>query len=48
VDLGALRTKGTNRFHLRDGTAIRFVTYWDSDRVLAGLGLTPDTSTPDP
>ena len=39
LDLGQMRTKGANLFHLRDGKVRKLVTYFDPNRALADLGL---------
>jgi ketosteroid isomerase-like protein len=43
VQLGQVRTKGASLFHVRDGKVTRMVHYWDRDRALADLGLTPES-----
>jgi len=37
-DVGDVRTKGANLFHVRDGKVTRLVLYWDRD-ALPGAGL---------
>jgi ketosteroid isomerase-like protein len=39
VELGEMRTKAANLFHLRDGKVTRLVLYQDRERGLADLGL---------
>jgi len=39
LELGRLRTKGANVFHVRGGKVTRLVLYFDRDRALAELGL---------
>jgi hypothetical protein len=34
--------QGANLFHLQGGSVTRLVVYFDYDRALADLGLTPD------
>jgi ketosteroid isomerase-like protein len=39
VELGEMRTRAANLFHLRDGKVTRLVLYQDRERGLADLGL---------
>jgi ketosteroid isomerase-like protein len=49
VDIGHLqRRHGANLFHIRDGKVTRLVIYFDRERALADLGLTPEKSHDDP
>ncbi len=42
LDLTRMVTSGANLFDLRDGKVLRYVSYYDRDRALADLGLTPE------
>jgi len=42
LELGHMRSKGANLFHVRDGKVNRLVFYWDRERALADLGLAPE------
>jgi hypothetical protein len=42
LDLHQMRTQGANLFHIGDRKVIRLVIYFDQDRALADLGLTPE------
>jgi hypothetical protein len=39
VDLGQMRAKGAQLFHIRAGKVTRLVHYFDRERALADLGL---------
>ncbi|HME01576.1 MAG TPA: hypothetical protein VKG38_00915 [Solirubrobacteraceae bacterium] len=36
---------GANLLVIRDGKVVKFAIYWDREKALADLGLTPDTGT---
>jgi ketosteroid isomerase-like protein len=44
-DLGQMRTRGANLFHVRGGKVIRLVLYWNRERALADLGLAPEAGS---
>jgi ketosteroid isomerase-like protein len=46
LDLGKMRTKAANLFHVRDGKVTRLVLYIDRERAFADLGLAPETDSP--
>jgi ketosteroid isomerase-like protein len=39
LEIGQMRTKGANVFHIRDGRVAKLVQYNDRDHALADLGL---------
>jgi ketosteroid isomerase-like protein len=45
LEVGQLRMKAAVLYHVRGGKVTRMVHYYDRDRALADLGLTPDTGT---
>jgi ketosteroid isomerase-like protein len=46
LDIERMRARGAHLYDLRDGKVTRRVTYFDRDRALADLGLTPDADSP--
>jgi ketosteroid isomerase-like protein len=45
LEVEQITGKGANLFHVRGGKVTRLVLYWDRDRALADLGLTPDSGS---
>jgi ketosteroid isomerase-like protein len=41
LQVGQMRAKATNLFHVRGGKVTRLVLYWDRERALAELDLAP-------
>lgn len=47
LDVGKIRTKGANLFHVRGGKVTRLVIYTDDERALADLGIAPADGAPE-
>ncbi len=39
LEVGGIRMKGANLFHVRGGKVTRLVLYWDRERAFTDLGL---------
>jgi ketosteroid isomerase-like protein len=48
LELGQMWTKAALLYHVRGGTVIRIVSYWDREDALADLGLAPDAGAHGP
>jgi ketosteroid isomerase-like protein len=48
LDLAQMHTQQASLFQIRDRKVTRLILYFDGDRALADLGLTPDKATPSP
>jgi ketosteroid isomerase-like protein len=46
LELGHMRAEGASVWHLRDGRVTRLVVFWDRERALADLGLSPEADSP--
>jgi len=46
LEAGQIRSKGASLFHIRGGRVARLVIYWDRDRAVADLGLSPEGDAP--
>jgi ketosteroid isomerase-like protein len=46
LELGQMRAKGAELFHVRGGKVTRAVAYWDRERALADVGLAPEAGSP--
>jgi hypothetical protein len=42
LEVGQVRRRGATLWHVCDAKATSLVIYWDRDRALADLGLTPE------
>jgi ketosteroid isomerase-like protein len=45
LEVGQMRTKGAQLFHVRNGHVSKYVFYFDRERALADLGLAPETGS---
>jgi SnoaL-like protein len=45
VELGQISAKGAGLFHIRNGKVMRAVTYFNRERALADVGLTPEAGS---
>jgi hypothetical protein len=46
LELGQMRAKGAELFHVHGGKVTRSVAYWDREHAFADVGLAPEAGTP--